>query len=192
MYALLPKFQSQLFDLFVSVAECLRTKASSTVALKHDKGSEACVSVQTAMMGCQIDLQVEQSPRQGTDKFAVEPCKTRFEENAPRVLLQALKLLSSRCSCYVNKPTVSKTDYNDTIGSVCICLRQGSPFTICRCLFIQLLGISCRRWSTTWLLCSRLVRSYHAVAIMAFSRCRFLMIWSFAACTSRPGQYHSI
>lgn len=56
-----------------------------------------------------------------------------------------------------------------------------SPFTICLCLFSQLRGASCLRWSTTWLLCKRLVRSYHAVVIMAFSRCRFLMICSLAA-----------
>lgn len=58
------------------------------------------------------------------------------------------------------------------------------PLTICLCLFSQLLGWSflCR---TTWLLCSRLVRSYHAVEIMAFSRWRFLMICSWAACGER-------
>jgi hypothetical protein len=56
------------------------------------------------------------------------------------------------------------------------------PLTNCLCLFNQLLGTSFRLWSTTWLLCSRLVRSYHAVVIMAFSRCRFLIIWSLAAC----------
>lgn len=58
------------------------------------------------------------------------------------------------------------------------------PFTICLCLFSQLFGWSflCR---TTWLLWSRLVRSYHAVEIMAFSRWRFLMICSWAACGKR-------
>ena len=56
-----------------------------------------------------------------------------------------------------------------------------SPFTICRCLFSQLRGASCRRCSTTWLLCRRLVRSYQAVVIMAFSRCRLLMNCSVAA-----------
>lgn len=55
--------------------------------------------------------------------------------------------------------------------------NQDSPLTICLCLFNQLLGWSflCR---TTWLLWSRLVRSYHAVEIMAFSRWRFLIICS--------------
>lgn len=51
------------------------------------------------------------------------------------------------------------------------------PLTICLCLLSQLLGASFRR-STTWLLCTRLERSYHAVAMRAFSRCRFLMTWS--------------
>lgn len=60
--------------------------------------------------------------------------------------------------------------------------RRGVAFTSCRCLFSQLLGASCLRWRTTWLLCSRLVRSYHAVVIIAFSRWRFLIIWSLAAC----------
>lgn len=58
------------------------------------------------------------------------------------------------------------------------------PFTICLCLLSQLLGWSLR-CSTTWLLCSRLVRSYHAVEIMAFSRWRFLIICSCAACGGR-------
>lgn len=65
------------------------------------------------------------------------------------------------------------------------------PFTICLCLLSQLLGWSFR-WSTTWLLCSRLVRSYQAVAIIAFSRWRFLMICSCAACIRRQYMGHSL
>jgi hypothetical protein len=56
-------------------------------------------------------------------------------------------------------------------------------FTISRCLLNQLFGMSCRRWSTRWLLCSRLERSYQAVAIMEFSRVRFFIKASFAAFT---------
>lgn len=56
----------------------------------------------------------------------------------------------------------------------------GVALTICLCLFSQLLGWSFR-CNTTWLLWSLLVRSYHAVEIMAFSRWRFLIICSWAA-----------
>lgn len=94
--------------------------------------------------------------------------------------LQAWKLLPSRRGCVFG--------YQSTTIHILTCttVSKGGdgvllPFTICLCLFSQLLGWSflCR---TTWLLCSRLVRSYHAVEIMAFSRWRFLMICSWAAC----------
>lgn len=61
--------------------------------------------------------------------------------------------------------------------------RLGVAFTIIRCFPSQLFGMSGRRWSTRWLLCSRLERSYQAVAIIEFSRPRFFIMASFAAFT---------
>lgn len=59
--------------------------------------------------------------------------------------------------------------------------RLEVAFTICLLLFNQLFGASCRRCSITWLLCNRLVRSYQAVEMSAFSRVRFLIVDSCAA-----------
>jgi len=62
---------------------------------------------------------------------------------------------------------------------------NNSPLTICLCLFSQLFGASCLLWRTTWLLWRRLVISYQAVVIMAFSRLKVLISWSYAACVTQ-------
>ena len=55
-------------------------------------------------------------------------------------------------------------------------------FSKCRCLLSQLTGVSFRRSSTTLFVCRRLDRSYHAVAMSEFSRCKFSSSCSFAFC----------
>ena len=57
----------------------------------------------------------------------------------------------------------------------------GVVLTICLCRFNHDFGTSCRLCRTTWLLCSLLVRSYHAVDMRAFSRVMFLRIDSVVA-----------
>jgi len=91
--------------------------------------------------------------------------------------------------CLSISPLFSQCKHKVMSSPHLIIYRLGVAFTICLCLFNQLLGASCLRCSTTWLLCNRLVRSYQAVAIKAFSRVRFLIMVSFAAFTGLSNQH---
>jgi len=70
-----------------------------------------------------------------------------------------------------------------------IIYRRAAALTCSRCLPSQLLGASCLRCNTTWLLCIRLPRSYHAVVIRVFSRMIFLIKASFADFTYVSWQF---